>query len=190
MNKLNIKDFLSDNPKIKYPATKKAILLSQENPAGLYSDFDFFEEMLQNDNKILKWTAIQVLGNLSKVDKKGKIDRIVPILISFLNDKTMITAANSIRALAEIAANKPKYQEKILEELLKVEKAKYYIKGKLSPECRNVAIGQVVNSLEKFREPVYNREDVRAFLKRQTKNTRPKVKKSAENLLLKIKNNK
>jgi hypothetical protein len=97
----------------------------------------------------------------------------------------MVTAANAIGALSEIAKNKAEHQEIILGALLRVEKAKYYSKGELSPECTNVAIGHVIQCLEQFGEPACRRNDVKNFLKRQTENTRPKVKLMAEQLLIK-----
>jgi hypothetical protein len=115
-----LNDFFSKTAKIKYASTKKAIVISKDNPAELYPDFDFFIELLSNENQIIKWTAIQVIGNLSKVDKKKKIDKLLPKLISFLNCEKMITANNTILALSEIALNKPEYQEKIFKELIKV----------------------------------------------------------------------
>ena len=51
-------------------ANRKAIAISKEDPSKLYPDFDFFIELLNSENQIIKWTAIQVIGNLSKVDKK------------------------------------------------------------------------------------------------------------------------
>jgi len=183
MQKINLKNFFSDNPKHKYACAKEAITISKTNPKLLYSDFDFFLQFLEGENKILKWTAIQIIGNISKVDNKKKVDKLIPKFITLLSGQSLITAANTIGALAEIAKNKPSYQNKILKALLQMEKAEFYNKGKSSPECRNVAIGQVINSLDKFGQTVYNKKEVKNFLKRQTKNTRPKVRQSAKNLL-------
>jgi len=185
MSKLDLKDLSSDKARVKYACAKQAIAVSQNHPEEIYSDFDFFAGLLDGDNNILKWTGIKVIGNLSKIDNERKVDRILLSLIGLLSDKTMITAANAIGALSEIAKNKPERRQEILKALLKVEKAKYYSKGDLSPECRNVAIGHVIKSFDKFGEEVFAREDVKAFLKRQTKNTRPKVRQLAERLLRK-----
>jgi len=181
--KIDLEELLSKDPKVKYGCANRAIAVSRENPEAIYPDFGFFLKLLEGDNKILKWTAIQIIGNLSKVDSQKKVDAIIPRLIALLSDKTMVTAANAIGALSEIAKNKAEHQEMILGALLKVEKAKYYHKGELSPECTNVAIGHVIKCLEQFGKPVYQRNDVQNFLKRQTKNTRPKVKLMAEQLL-------
>lgn len=62
----------------------------------------------------------------------------------------MITAANAIGALTEIVINKPEYTEVIINALLKLAKAKYYINSEISPECCNVAIGYVLKSFKKM----------------------------------------
>jgi hypothetical protein len=105
---------------------------------------------------------------LSKVDNKKKVDKILSSFIVLLSDRSMITAANTIGALSEIAINKPEYSEEIITALLKVEKAQYYNKGQVSPECRNIAIGHVIKSFKKLGKKVYCRKDVQAFLKKQT----------------------
>ncbi len=177
-----LNDFFSKTTKIKYAGTKKAIAISKDNPGELYPDFDFFIELLNSENQIIKWTAIQVIGNLSRVDKRKKIDKLLPKLIGFLNCGEMITANNTILALSEIALNKSEYQEKIFKELIKVEHYNYD-----TLECRNVALGKVVLALGKFKDEIKDRKDILEFLERQTNNTRASVKKRAIKLLEKLK---
>ena len=99
MTKLDLSDFSSDKAKIKYFCANQAVVLSQSCPEDLYPDFNFFTKLLESDNNILKWTAIKVIGNLSKVDNKKKAEKILPSLITLLFGKSMITAANTIGAL-------------------------------------------------------------------------------------------
>jgi hypothetical protein len=183
MNKLDLSNFLSDKTKVRYICANQTIAISKNCPEELYPDFSFFAKLLESDNNIFKWTAIKVIGNLSKVDNKKKVDKILPSLILLLFDKKMITAANTIGALTEIVINKPEYTEMIINALLKVEKARYYNKGELSPECCNVAIGHVIKSFKKLGKTVYYRKDVQKFLERQVRNTRPKVREFSEKLL-------
>jgi hypothetical protein len=104
------------------------------------------------------------------------------MLIGFLNGGKMITANNSILTLSQIALYKPKYQEKIWKEFIKVENYNYD-----TPECRNVALGKVVSALGKFKDKIMYRKDILEFLERQTNNTRVSVKKRAIELLEKLK---
>jgi len=177
-----LNDFFSKTAKIKYASTKKAIAISKDNPAELYSDFDFFVELLNNENQIIKWIAIQIIGNLSKVDKDKKVNKLLPRLIDFLNCGKMITANNTILALSEIALNKPEYQEIIFKELIKVEHYNYD-----TLECRNVALGKVILALGKFKREIKGQKDILEFLERQTNNTRDSVKKRAIKLLENLK---
>lgn len=186
MPTLNLKNLRSEKPEIKYCCAKRAIALSQKEPSALYPQMDVFVKLLDSENHILKWTAIIIIGNLSAADKQNKINKLVPRLVKFLHEKEMITAANSIKALGQIAKNKPSFKEKIFREFLKVEKAKYYNKGLLSPECRNIAIGHVLNVLDSFRDDLPSRKDIISFIKRQTKNNRLAVKRRAVQLLRQI----
>ena len=180
---LQLKNLASDKPSVKYCTAKRAVELSKEKPRALYPKLDVFVPFLDGDNRIFKWTAIIIIGNLAIVDKNNRIDRLVPKLISFLHGQELITAANSIKALGLIAQAKPRFKEKIFTELIAVEKARYYNKGKVSPECRNVALGQVIDVLNGFREDIISRRDLMAFVKRQTKNRRLAVKKKAKELI-------
>ena len=124
MDKLDLSGFSSDKTKVKYACANQTIAISKNCPEELYPDFSFFTRLLESDNNIFKWTAIKVIGNLSKVDNKKKVDKILPHLIALLSDRKMITAANTIGALTEIVINKPGYTEVIINALLKVEKAR------------------------------------------------------------------
>ncbi len=180
-----LNDLFSKTAKVKYASAKKAMAISKEDPSELYPDFDFFVELLNSENQIIKWMAIQVIGNLSKVDKKKKVDKLLPKLISFLNCGKMITANNTILALSEIALNKTEYQEMIFKELIKVEHYNYD-----TLECRNVTLGKVILALGKFKREIKGQKDILEFLEGQTNNTRVPVKKRAIKLLEKLKQDK
>ncbi|MBI1883230.1 MAG: hypothetical protein HYS08_03360 [Chlamydiae bacterium] len=182
MNKINLSDFSSTDTKIKYACAKQTIAISKDNPSELYPDFDFFAKLLDSPNSIFKWTAIQIIGYLSRVDKKKKVDKLLPRLIDFLNGGKMITANNTILCLSEIALNKPEYQDRIINELLKIENYDYE-----TAECRNIALGKVILALGKFKGQIKNKKEVLNFLEKQTGNTRNATKKKAHELLGKLK---
>ncbi|MBI4743995.1 MAG: hypothetical protein HY776_04150 [Actinobacteria bacterium] len=69
-NKIDLKDLLSKDPKVKYGCAKNLLSLAKDNPAELYPKFDYFVELLDSENKILRWIAIDIIGSLSKVDKR------------------------------------------------------------------------------------------------------------------------
>lgn len=176
--KYDLQNLFSDNPKVKYACSKELIALSKEKPGALYGDFDFFEKLLSTNNQIIKWSAIDIIGNLSKADKEHKVEDALPTLISFLNRGKVITAGHATMALAEIAKNKPKYQERIINEFLKVEHYNFNTK-----ECQNIAVGRAILALKIFPVEVLIKKPVKDFLRRHVLNTRPATAKKAKGLL-------
>ncbi len=181
MEKPDINDLLSDKPRIKYTCAKKLIALARENPVELYPDLDFFIGLLDSDNKIIKWTAIDIIGALARADNGRKIDNILDRIIGLLNTGNMITANHAVSALADIALVKQEYLPRITGELLKVEHYDYD-----TDECRNIVIGKVILALSKFSYKLEDNKAVLEFISRQTKNTRNATAKKAGQFLRKI----
>ncbi len=177
---LNFDELSSKDPRIKYGHAKKFIALANKDPAALYPSIDHFIDLMQSENRILRWMAIDVIGLMSKVDIKDKIDGTIEELFGFLNAGDMITANHSIAALSEIAQARSGRQQRIAEELLKVE---HYDYG--TDECRNIALGKVILALDPFFDHLKERTAIIDFMKRQTQNTRNATKRKAEKFLLK-----
>lgn len=181
VRKVNLKDLSSKDPKIKYSCTKRLLDIAKNNPIELYHNFDYFAGILDSDNQILKWTAIDIIGYMSKVDGEKKVDKLMGKLFELLNAGKLITAAHAISALTDIAVAKSEYEGKITEELLKVENYCYD-----TIECRNIAIGKVILAISRYSEQLKDKAVIE-FLLRQTKNTRNATKKKAEQFLKKLK---
>jgi hypothetical protein len=180
MDKLNLNDLLSDKARTKYSGAKRLIALSREDPAELYPHLDFFVKLLDSENKIIRWTAIDVVGALAAVDREGEIDKLLGRIIGFLDTGNMITANHAISALTDIAMAKPEHRRKITDELLKVEYYDYE-----TDECRNIAIGKVILALGKLPRNPEDEETTLRFVGRQTTNTRNATAKKAAQFLRK-----
>jgi hypothetical protein len=165
---------------VKYGCDKILRLMSEKAPALLYPHFDFFADNLQNKNNFLKWGAIHILANLAAVDSEHKFERIFDQYFAPIPGPVLVTAANVVKGAAKIALAKPALIAKIVDALLQVEKAKYQ-----NAECRNIALGQVIKSVEQFFGQIQDKEPMLQLIKRQLKNSRPATKKAAENFLKK-----
>jgi hypothetical protein len=165
---------------IKFCCSKILILISESKPELLYPYFDQFVDMLDWDNKFLMWGAIIVIGNLAKVDSKGKFEKIFVKYYAPITGSVMVTAANVIGSSAVIAQAKPKLTERITKELLKVDKAHYE-----TPECRKVAIGHTLCTFDQYFDWIKDKRSVLAFVRKQTKSTRKTVAKKAAEFLSK-----
>lgn len=176
LDKLN-----SKNPKIKYGFAKELLKIGSQNPKQLYQHFDYFAELLTSDNNILKWTAVDLIGYLSVVDKDNKVDSLMPDLIKFLHGGVLITCNHSIFALGLIAQNKPNFKEKIINELITISNDKFE-----TEECKNIATGKVLEAIKPFVADIKNNKAVLIFVENATKSERNSTKKKAEQLLKKI----
>lgn len=174
-----IENLSSKNATLKYQSSKALISLSEKEPQKIYPYFDSFVRLFENENNILKWTGIIIIGELSKVDKEHKIKKILPQLYSLLNTGKMITAGNTCHTLGKIALNSPGFANKITNELLKVEKYKYD-----TDECGHIANGHVIEAFNSYLEKPDKK--VMDFIRRQTKNPRSATAKKAEKYLKKI----
>lgn len=170
---------------VKYAYEKVLRLVSERRPDLIYPYFDVFTGLLDSDNSFLKWGAIMTIANLTVVDSEDKFEAIFKKYFAPIKGPVMVTASNIIGSSAQIALAKPELTKPITREILKVQKAKYERKGKPSPECRNVAIGQAIDTFEQFFEQIDDKASVCRFVKRQLKNTRKQVAKKAERFIRK-----
>lgn len=172
----------SEEAPLKYGCAKIVRLISEREPAVLYPKMDILVGLLDSGNQILKWGAIIAIGNLAAVDTKRKIGKILDRYLEPIPGPELITASNVIGGAAKIALAKPKLTDRIVDDILKVEKARY-----ATPECRNVAMGHAIEALSKIFERAKRKDRILRFIEKQTGNARNATRKKAERFLKKMK---
>jgi len=170
---------------IKFNCEKILRVIGEKNPSKVYRYFDFFVKLLSSDNNFLKWGAVITISNLAQSDTEKKFEKIFDKYFKHISGPSMITSSNIIKCSWKIAQAKPKLVNKIANEILKVEKATYEIKGEFSPECKNIVYGHAIDSFEKFFDKIKDKEKIIRFVEKQIKNKRISVRKKAEKFLKK-----
>ena len=173
----------SPTKKAKNGAAKALRIVSEKAPELLYPHFDQLARLLGQNDTILKWIGIDVVGNLSFVDREDKIDSgVLRPLYTFLSDRSMITASHAIEGLGKIARNKPRFRNEITRELLKTESIER------SDECRNILLGRTVLSYSTYFDKIEakGREDIISFVCRHQSNPRNATRKKAQEFLKKL----
>lgn len=165
---------------MKYGCAKVLRVISDKAPELLYPRIDYFIDLLSSDDNILKWEGIYVIANLAAVDTDDRIEAIFERYFAPIPGLALITAGNVIAGAAKIASAKPQLTERIVRELLKVEKAQYK-----TNECRNVALGHTIKAFDQFFDQISDKGPVTAFVRRQLENTRNATRKKAEAFLKK-----
>jgi hypothetical protein len=175
----------TEKSSIKFTCEKILRQTSEVKPILIYPYFDFFVDLLQSDNNFLKWGTVITISNLTLSDIDNKFDKIFDKYFKFISGPSMITSSNIIKSSWKIANAKPKLTNKIANEILKVEKASYEIKGEFSPECKNIVCGYAIDSFDKFFGKIKNKDKIIKFVCNQVNNTRNSVRKKAEKFLKK-----
>jgi hypothetical protein len=167
----------------KFSYEKALRLISEKRPESVYSYFDVFAGLLHCDNSFLKWGAIMTVANLASVDTRGKFEAVFRKYYAPIKGPVMVTAANIIGSSARIIRAKPPLADAITREILKVQKARFFLKEEPSPECRNVAIGHAIDTFDQVFDRIGLKTEVMNFIKRQVGNPREKVARKAERFI-------
>ncbi|MGA2273081.1 MAG: hypothetical protein ABSH00_05970 [Bryobacteraceae bacterium] len=154
--------------------------LSEESPQLLYPDFDKFVRLLDHPNSIFRWNAARILANLARVDRSRKLAPLLGRFLKPVRGPQMIGAGTVIQAAAMIAQAQPRLADKLAAGILTVGRAKYE-----TEECRNVAIGHAIQSLDRFFECIPRKRVVVGFVRRQLDNPRPATRRKAGKFLKK-----
>ncbi len=173
-----IEGLKADKARVKYGCAKALRLISEQCPDRLYPFFDVFVQLLDHENRILRWEAIFVLSHLARADDDDKVADVFDKYFSPISGPVMVTAANVIQGGARIAQAKPHLADRIAAEMLKVGRARYQ-----TAECRNVAIGHAIVALGSFLPLLRHPAPAVKFVQRQTRNSRPATRRKAKHLL-------
>ncbi len=167
-------------PRVKFGCSKTLLLLSGKHPELLRGNIETIAELLDSNNRILKWNAIAILGNLAAVDTEGRIRSQLQKLYGFLAGGELITANNAIAALGKIARAFPEERKRIVAQLLGIERQSFE-----TDECRNIAIGKAILALGMLCDPVNPGKPVLDFIGRQTGNSRKATANKAKAFIAK-----
>lgn len=169
----------SDVSRVKFRSAKILKIISAKNPELIYPYIDFFIELLDSDNKIIIWNAMDILANLSAIDSENKINAIFEKYQKFIDNESMVTAAHVVDNSWKIAKSKPEYKERITESLLDLEKKHR------DDECKNILLGKAIISFDKYYGEIENKKEVSELIKRQLNNPRNATRMKAQKFLKK-----
>jgi hypothetical protein len=168
---------------VRYGCSKVLMDLSEEHPEKLYPHFDFFVSLLDSKYRILTWTALAIIANLTRVDADRKFDTVFDKYYSFLDDDYMVTVANVVGNSGKIALAKPYLIPEITEELLKVQDIS--TTPHLTEECRRVIAQHAIKTFDLFFDRIDQKEQVISFVKLHLDSPRKKLRTAAEKFVKK-----
>ncbi len=168
----------SANARTRFASAKILRMISEKNPEILYPSIDFFVNLLDSENNILKWNAMDIIANLTVIDTGNKFNKLFGKFYCHLYDGSLITAGHVVDNSGKIALTKPEFQDQITKELLKVEKIPL-----ATQECRNILIGKTIKTFGIYCDKIKDKDKIISFVRRQLKNPRNATRSKAERFL-------
>ncbi len=166
---------------IRYGCASVLVDLTEKHPDKLYSYMDNFVGLLDSKHRILTWNALAAIANLNAVDTDYKFDAIFEKYYSYLGSEYMVTVANVVENSVKIAENKPYLIDKIVAELLKVQKLK--TAPHLTEECKLVIAEHVIETFSTIAKYTQNKQAIIEFARKHQNSSRDSLQKEARKFL-------
>jgi ABC-type phosphate/phosphonate transport system substrate-binding protein len=170
---------LSKKSATRYKNFKVVYLISEEHPEVMYPKWDFFEDMLKSKDNGLKFQAIHVLANLSKVDTASRFEKVFDQFYDIVNGDALIPASHVAYVSHKIVKAKPELANKITERLLNLGKATY--------KHKELVQANALRSFSEYFDRITDKDKIVCLAKELQKNKSSRAKKEATEFLKKWK---
>lgn len=167
----------SDNETYRYNCYKVIQTMSEEAPLKLYSEWEFFHELMKSNNSFDQMMGVTILANLTVVDSDEKFDEMIDEYFCLLDARSLVTARYVAIGAGTIAQVKPALQEVITKWLLKTEKTHH--------KNHELIVGDAIEALDTYYSEIKNQQKIITFVKRHLKSDSPKTAKRAKQFLAK-----
>lgn len=94
---------------------------SKENPEMFYKYWDEISGLLHHKNSYHRDFALDIIGNLTKVDQEDRFSEIEDLYFAVVNDEKFMTGNNCVRNLQKVYRHKEYLREKIIALLLDID---------------------------------------------------------------------
>lgn len=154
---------------------------SKEKPALFYSFWEDITPLLHHKNSYHRDFALDILGNLTKVDDDDRFADVEDDYFDLVNDEKFMTGNNCIKNLGKIYRNKPDLRKKIVTLLLNIDDHSDYTHKQIA-----VMKFDVLEIMEEFYASVQHPKEIDDFIRNQVKSISPKTRKKAKELVKKF----
>ena len=174
-----LQGILSKKDEKREPSFKALLQISEEHPELIYSEWDYFAELLTSDNSFHKYMATYLIASLTRVDKENKFEKIFDKYYDLLDDKSVIPPSHTAKNSGKIAKAKPNLQTKITNKLLSIDETHH------KPERKDLIKGYAIEAFNEYFEEAENKKEILEFVKKQLKSKSPTTIKKAKEFVKK-----
>ena len=169
----------SSKETFRYKCFKVLMTISEKHGELLYPRWDYFVGLLDSDNSYRKMSAIQLIANLTRVDKESRFEKILEKYYGLLDDNSMIVAIYVASNSGKIVNAKPNLESQITNKLLGIDRTHH-------PEGRKPLIkAGAIEAFDQYFNGAVNKQGIIQFVKEQQNGDSPKTRKLAKEFLRK-----
>ena len=172
---------------VKFTAEKAVRSISESNPELFEGMETEIFSLLKSENTFIRLGNIITCANLAVLSSDKILELLKEDYIPFLYSANIAEFGNAVKGIPKIISVFPSLEEKLIPPLFEISERVFIHKGKPSDECRNVAVGKVMEVFEKIGKNSPYRQEMFNFAEMNLTNTRNSAKRKAEKLVKKLK---
>ena len=154
---------------------------SQTHPEPFYSYWDDIAALLYHKNSYHRDFALEIIGNLTKVDHENRFAGIADKYLSIINDEKFMTGNCCVKNLLKIYRHKEEQRERIIETLLDIDNRCDY-----TEKQKGVLKADVLEIFDEVYEQAPKRDEINEFIRAEVNCISPKTRKKAKELIKKF----
>ena len=151
---------------------------SQKRPDIFYPYWDDIAGLLRHKNSYHRDFALEILGNLTQVDKENRFAEIADEYFGIVNDEKFMTGNCCVKNLIKIYRYKTEHRERIIETLLDIDNRCDY-----SDRQKAVLKADVLEIFDEVYSDLTEQEKIEAFIKEERHSISPKTRAKARQLV-------
>jgi hypothetical protein len=153
---------------------------SQKQPEMFYPYWDEIAALLHHKNSYHRDFAVEIIGNLTRVDQENRFAQIEADYYSIINDEKFMTGNCCVKNLLKIYRHKPEQRKRIIEMLLDIDNRCDY-----TEKQKGVLKADVLEIFDNVYDDINEHDEINAFIKAQVNSVSPKTRKKAKELIKK-----
>jgi hypothetical protein len=155
---------------------------SLKKPELFYPNWDQIAELLHHKNSYHRSFALDIIGNLTLVDRENRFAEVEKNYFSLINDKRFMTGNACLQNFRKIYRHKPRLRAKIVALMFEVDERCDY-----SEKQKALLKYDVLDIFEEIYERVNEKVRMDEFIKDQVNSISPKTRNKAKQLVQKFK---
>jgi hypothetical protein len=153
---------------------------SQKRPELFYPYWCEIAELLHHKNSYHRDFALEIIGNLTIVDRENQFAEIEDVYFSLINDEKFMTGNCCVKNLSKIYRHKVELRQRIIKTLLDIDHRCDY-----TEKQKGVLKADVLAIFDEVYNEGLERDKIDAFIRAEVNCISPKTRKKAKELIRK-----